>query len=45
MKKVLIIQTASIGDVILATPVLEGLHSTFPDCKIDLLIKKGKQII
>lgn len=43
MKKVLIIQTASIGDVILATPVLEGLHSTFPDCKIDLLIKKGNE--
>ncbi|MCE1168306.1 MAG: glycosyltransferase family 9 protein [Sphingobacteriia bacterium] len=43
MKKVLVIQTASIGDVILATPVLEALHSTFPECKIDLLIKKGNE--
>jgi heptosyltransferase-2 len=40
-KKFLIIQTASIGDVILATPVIEKLHNCFPDSKIDFLVKKG----
>lgn len=41
IKKILVIQTASIGDVILATPVLEKLHACFPDATIDFLIKKG----
>ena len=41
MKKFLVIQTASIGDVILATGVLEKLHSYFPDSQIDMMIKKG----
>jgi ADP-heptose:LPS heptosyltransferase len=40
-KKFLLIQTASIGDVILATSVLEKLHTQFPKSSIDLLIKKG----
>ncbi|MCK9203033.1 MAG: glycosyltransferase family 9 protein [Bacteroidales bacterium] len=43
MKKVLIIQTASIGDVILATPILEKLHHVFPDANIDFLVKKGNE--
>ncbi len=43
MKKILVIQTASIGDVILATPVLEKLHQFFPDSSIDLLVKKGNE--
>ena len=43
LKKILIIQTASIGDVILATPVIEKLHSHFPDAQIDFLVKKGNQ--
>ena len=43
MKKFLIIQTASIGDVILATPIIEKLHHYFPDAKIDFLLKKGNQ--
>jgi len=41
LQKILIIQTASIGDVILATPVLEALHSRFPEAGIDFLLKKG----
>ncbi|HNY06660.1 MAG TPA: glycosyltransferase family 9 protein [Bacteroidales bacterium] len=41
MKQILVIQTASIGDVILSTPVIESLHSKFPDAKIDFLLKKG----
>ncbi|MCF8229002.1 MAG: glycosyltransferase family 9 protein [Bacteroidales bacterium] len=43
MKKFLVIQTASIGDVILATPVLEKLNRFFPDASIDMLIKKGNE--
>lgn len=43
MKKILIIQTASIGDVILATPLLENLHSKYPDAVIDMMVKKGTE--
>ncbi|MFA8299610.1 MAG: glycosyltransferase family 9 protein [Hyphomicrobiales bacterium] len=43
MKKFLIIQTASIGDVILATPVLEKLHLDYPDSQIDILVKVGME--
>lgn len=39
----LIIQTASIGDVILVTPVMESLHAAFPDAIIDLVVKKGNE--
>ena len=41
MKKFLVIQTASIGDVILATAVAEKLHAYYPDSQIDMMIKKG----
>lgn len=41
MKKILIIQTASLGDVILTTPIIEKLHHFFPDAKIDFLLKYG----
>ncbi|MDD2413429.1 MAG: glycosyltransferase family 9 protein [Bacteroidales bacterium] len=40
MKKILVIQTASIGDVILMTSVLEKLNQKHPESKIDILIKK-----
>ena len=43
VKKILVIQTASIGDVILATPLLENLHNTFQDAVIDLVVKKGTE--
>jgi len=39
----LIIQTASIGDVILATPIIEKLHRFFPGSKIDFLLKSGNE--
>lgn len=45
MEKILIIQTASIGDVILATAVAEQLHDAFSDIQIDFLIKKGNEQI
>jgi heptosyltransferase-2 len=41
--KILVLQTAFPGDVILATPVLEALHGRFPDAVIDLLVRKGNE--
>lgn len=43
MNKFLVIQTASIGDVILATPIIEKLHFFYPEAKIDFLVKKGNE--
>ncbi len=43
MKKFLIIQTAFIGDVILATPLIENLAIKFPDVIIDFVVKKGNE--
>ncbi|TSA25218.1 MAG: glycosyltransferase family 9 protein [Bacteroidetes bacterium] len=43
MKQILVIQTASIGDVILATALLEKLHAHDPDTRFDFLIKKGME--
>ena len=41
MKKILIIQTASLGDVILSTPLIEKLHHYYSGAKIDFLLKYG----
>jgi heptosyltransferase-2 len=41
--KFLVIQTAFIGDVILATAVLEKLHKFYPGAQIDLLVQKGNE--
>ncbi len=43
MKRILIIQTAFIGDVILATPLIEKLNQHYPDAKIDFLLRKGNE--
>ncbi|MCX6306328.1 MAG: glycosyltransferase family 9 protein [Bacteroidetes bacterium] len=43
MNKILIIQTASIGDVILATALIESLHDAYPGAAIDFLVKKGNE--
>lgn len=43
MQKILIIQTAFIGDVILATALPEKLHRFFPEAKIDFLLRKGNE--
>ena len=43
MQKFLIIQTAFIGDVVLATPLIEKLHVFFPDAEIDFLLRKGNE--
>jgi heptosyltransferase-2 len=41
--KILIIQTAFIGDVILATSLIESVHATYPTAKIDFLLRKGNE--
>lgn len=43
MNKILIIQTAFIGDVILTTPVVEKLSEFYPDAKIDFLLRRGNE--
>lgn len=43
MNKILIIQTAFIGDVILATPIIEKLSEFYPEAKIDFLLRKGNE--
>lgn len=45
MNKILVIQTAFIGDVILATGVLESLHSAYPTMKIDFLVRRGNEAL
>ena len=40
---ILVIQTAFIGDVILATGILESLHQKFPTASIDFLVRKGNE--
>ncbi len=43
MQKFLIIQTAFIGDVVLATCLIEKLHAFFPDAQLDFLVRKGNE--
>ncbi len=45
MQKFLVIQTAFIGDVVLATALLEKLHTTFPTASIDLLVRAGNETL
>jgi len=40
LKKILVIKLRAIGDVILATPVLENLRQAFPQAQIDFLTEK-----
>ncbi len=43
MGSFLVIQTAFIGDAVLATAVLEKLHLHYPDAQIDFLVRKGNE--
>lgn len=43
MERILVIQTAFIGDVILATAVVEKLHQHYPDARLDFLLRKGNE--
>ena len=42
-RSVLIIQTAFIGDVILATALIESLHDKFSRTEIDFVVRKGNE--
>lgn len=41
--KILVIQTAFIGDVVLATPLLESLNAAYPDAALHVLVRKGNE--
>ena len=43
MQKILIIQTAFIGDVVLATGLIEKIHQYHPSAQIDFLVRKGNE--
>jgi ADP-heptose:LPS heptosyltransferase len=43
MHKLLVIQTAFTGDVVLATALIEKLHDYFPGAQIDFLLRKGNE--
>jgi heptosyltransferase-2 len=43
MRRILVIQTAFIGDVVLATAMLENLHAAYPSAKLDILVRGGAQ--
>jgi heptosyltransferase-2 len=43
LQKFLVIQTAFIGDVVLATGIIEKLHAYFPEAEIDFLLRKGNE--
>lgn len=41
--KILLIQTAFIGDVVLATPLVEKLHRFYPSAQVDVMLRKGNE--
>ena len=43
MFKFLVIQTAFIGDAILASACIEELHKSHPTASIDFLVRKGNE--
>jgi lipopolysaccharide heptosyltransferase II len=43
LDRILVIQTAFLGDVILASPVWENLHAAYPYAQIDVVVKKGNE--
>jgi heptosyltransferase-2 len=43
MQKILVIQTAFIGDVVLATALLESLHQQYPKAAIDVVVRQGNE--
>ena len=45
MQKFLVIQTAFIGDAVLATALVEKLHTFYPQAKIDFVVRKGNEAL
>ena len=44
-QRILVIQTAFIGDAILATALLEKLHNRYPDARLDIMVRKGNEVL
>ncbi len=44
-EKILVIQTAFLGDVVLATALVEKLSQHFPNVKLDFLVRKGNEAL
>jgi heptosyltransferase-2 len=44
-QKILVIQTAFIGDVVLATALLESVHQQNPTAAISILVRKGNEAL
>lgn len=42
-QNILFIQTAFLGDTILLSSLVEKVHTSYPDCKIDILLRKGNE--
>ena len=45
MKNILIIQTAFLGDVVLATGLIEKLRAYYPATRLDFLLQKGNEAL
>lgn len=45
LNKILLIQTAFIGDVILATAMIEKIKAHYPECQLDFLVRKGNEAL
>lgn len=45
MQKIGVIQTAFIGDVVLATALLESIHAAYPEATIDIVVRKGNEAL
>ncbi len=43
--KILVIQTAFIGDAILASAALESIHKQFPNAELHILVRKGNEAL
>ena len=43
LDRILVIQTAFLGDVILATPIWENIHAAYPHAQIDVVVKKENE--
>ena len=44
-RRILVIQTAFLGDAILATSLLETLHQSYPEAALDFLLRKGHEAL
>jgi len=43
-EKILVMLPNNLGDVIMATPVLEGLRSKYPECRCAYFVEEGFEV-